>query len=157
MKILTPYQYWVRVIVIFLATLSPFICILSEGVLGSLSKYWTTELQPLFIVANATTSYYLYSMKQWRLSALMLLLLTAFSVDLFKVTHDILAILFFLLNIRPLRVTNHFKWVLFLYLSSLILLPFGMLWAEIVAIDALCIYHFLLLNRVYKISKNVDN
>jgi hypothetical protein len=146
------YEYYIRIAVIIFAAITPFLCILSHGYLPSLSSYWKTDLQPLFIIANAATSYYLYSVKIWRPSALLLLLLTAFSVELFPLTHNFLAVIFFFMNIYPLYKRRFFKWTIWIYFSSLLVLPFSMIFAEIIAINAICLHHLLLLNKVYIIK-----
>jgi len=146
------YQYLLRIVVIILAAIFPFICLISHGYLPSLSSYWNTELQPLFIIANAATAYYLYSLPKWRMSALMLLMLTSFSLTLFPGMHNILAVLFFIINVYPLVKTNHFRWCISIYLVSLLALPFSMMIAEIIAIDTLCLYHLLFLNKAYSLS-----
>lgn len=146
-------DYLIRISVIALAAIAPFICIFSQGIQISISTYWKTDLQPLFIVANALTSYYLYSVKNWKLSAVMLLLLTAFSVDLYGALHDTLAITFFLVNLYPLFVSHHYRWIIIPYLTSLpVLIFFGMLWAEIVAIWSLCLYHGIALTKFYQFT-----
>ena len=148
------YQYLLRIAVILLATISPFICLIYYGYLPSLSSYWDTNLQPLFIIANAATSYYLYSIKDWKISALMLLLLTSFSLTLFPQVHNILAVAFFIINVYPLVKTNHFKWCIWPYLGSLVVLPWSMTISEIIAIDTLCVYHMLLLIKAASLSNS---
>lgn len=152
------YDFMSRILVVFLAVLAPLICIGVYGELDSVSAYWRTDLQPLFIITNAATSFYFYSNKNkmWRFSALMLLLLTAFSVELYGTFHNIIAVLFFISNLYPLYKSNHFKWVLWIYLSSLVIFAFSMLYAEIVAIDALCIFHVLKLIRLQMLQKEND-
>lgn len=146
-------DYYLRLGVIMLAVISPFICLIVHGYEPSISSYWRTNLQPLFILANAATSYYLYSIKDWKYSAYGLLLLTAFSVELYPAIHNFIAILFFLANIIPLTRTNHFKWCIYPYLSSLVVLPFSMTYSEIIAILSLCLYHYLMLRKAYNISQ----
>jgi len=151
------YQYLLRIAVIILAAVSPFICLMYYGYLPSISSYWNTDLQPLFIIANAATSYYLYSIRDWKMSALMLLLLTSFSLTLFPAVHNILAITFFIVNVYPLVKTNHFKWCIWPYLASLVVLPFSMTVSEIIAIDSLCVYHMLLLIKAANISNSQNH
>lgn len=151
---ISKFEYLTRVAVILLATISPFICILIYGYLPSISSYWNTDLQPLFIIANAVTSYYLYSIKQWRIPALLLLTLTSFSVELYPNFHNIAAIFFFISNIRPLAMSSNFKWCIYPYMSALVILPFSMTFAEIIAILSLCVYHLLLLRKFRLIVSN---
>lgn len=149
---ITDKDYIIRMSVILLAALTPYICILGYGYLASLSLYWQTDIQPLFIIANVTTSYYLYSISKWKLSALMLLLLTAFSIDLYPLIHNILAGGFFILTIIPLLKSKHFRWTLWLYVSAIFFFFWSMLFAEIVAITALCTYHALVLRRIHRLT-----
>jgi hypothetical protein len=150
---LSAYQYRLRMVVIILAAISPFICILIHGYKPSISSYWDTSLQPLFIITNAATSYYLFSLKNWKLSALMLLLLTAFSLTLYPGMHNVIAVIFFIANLYPLFKSNKFRWCFWIYTTALIALPFSMTISEIIAIDSLCIYHVMLLNKAYHITK----
>jgi hypothetical protein len=151
-------EYFTRLLVVMFAAISPFLCVVSLGVEVSLSAYWNTDLQPLFIIANFSTAYYLLGIKNWEFSAVLLMGLTSFSVDLYGELHNTLAVLFFIANLYPLYKTNHYKWIIFVYLTSLIVLPiFGMLWAEILAIEALCAHQLLLLNKVYKISNSDES
>jgi len=149
---LTKEDYQIRLGVIVLAFLSPILCLFLHGYQPSLSSYWTTEMQPLFIVANATTSFYLYQTKTWRASALMLLLLTAFSIELYPNMHNGLAGVFFIVTLYPLWVTHHYKWVFWIYIFSLVVLLFSMLIAEIIAIWSLCLHQGLVLNKLYKLQ-----
>mgnify|MGYP003630986253 FL=1 len=152
---LTKTNYQIRLGVLVLASLSPIICLLYEYK-PSLSSYWNSEMQPLFIIANVFTSYYLYQIKNWKPSALMLLLLTAFSVNLYPSIHNSLAILFFVVTLYPLKMTNHYKWVGWIYVSSMAVLPFSMLGAEIIAIWSLCLHQGLMLRKLNKLKQMKD-
>jgi len=111
----------------------------------------------MFIVVNTSTAFYLTQIKNWKMSALTLLLLTAFSIALFPNTHNVLAILFFIVTIYPLWITHHFKWVVWLYMISLLIFPFNMLIAEIVAMWLVCLHQGLVLIKLYKLSNRVKN
>jgi len=150
---LSSYQYRLRMVVILLAAISPFICILTNGYKPSISSYWDTSLQPLFIITNAATSYYLFSLSNWKISALSLLLLTAFSLTMYPGMHNAIAVIFFISNLYPLFKSNKFRWCFWIYITALIALPFSMTISEIIAIDSLCIYHVLLLNKAYRITR----
>ena len=145
--------YQIRCVVLILAAFTPSLCWLSEGYLPSLSSYWRTPIQPLFIISNAITSFYLYSMIKWKYSALMLLALTAFSIDMYPISHNSLAILFFIVNLIPLYQANNFKFCFWLYGFSLLLLPYSMMYMETAAIIILCLYHGLVLDKIYKLQK----
>ena len=136
-------DYLIRLSVVIVAALSPFICLLLVGYRSSLSQYWNTPMQPLFVFANAATSYYLITINNWKTSSVMLILLTAFSVEYYNIIHNIFAIVFFIVTIIPLWKANHFKFCFWIYLTSLIALPFSILYAEIIAIFSMCIFHLL--------------
>ena len=146
-------DYLIRLSVVVFAALSPFICLLLVGYRSSLSQYWTTPMQPLFVFVNAATSYYLITINNWKTSSVMLILLTAFSVEYYNTIHNIFAIVFFIVTIIPLWKANHFKFCVWLYLSSLLFLPFSMLYAEIIAIVSMCIFHLLTLRKAYKLQQ----
>lgn len=131
----------IRIIVILTSLVHPFI-LLSYGELSSMSLYWETPLQPLFIFVNATTSYFLFSINNWKLPSLSLLLLTAFSVSLYPLLHIIFAIVFFISCLYPLIKTKRFKYYPILYSLSIIVgLLYGLLWLEIYCVLILTIYH----------------
>ena len=147
-------EYYLRMAVIFLAFLTPFIFLLTEGYLPSISSYWRTPLQPLFIISNASTSYYFFrSHSSWRIPAVFLLLLTAFSIDSYLIVHNIIAIFFFLSCLIPLYKTKHFKNCFWIYIISIIFLPYSITLGELLAISVLCIYHASMLYKIYKFSK----
>ena len=92
--------YWdyIKIGVVILSILSPFLyMVIAQELLPSLSSYWRTPAQPLFVITNASVSYFLFNVKGWRASSVLLLLLTAFSIDHFPITHNVLAVFFFLL------------------------------------------------------------
>lgn len=147
-------QFWVRAAVVLLAIISPFVCISIEGVLPSYSQYWSTDIRPLFIITNAATSYFLFSTFQWRLSSIFLMLLTSFSHDQYFWVHNVTAILFFIFAGVAIVKDRHFNLCIIPFLFSVvILLLFGILWAEITAITVMCIFHFLRLIKY----KNIES
>jgi hypothetical protein len=145
-------EFIIRLSVILFAVIAPFIMLLSEGYKPSISSYWMTDIQPLFIIANASTSFYLINFKSWKISGYLLMGVTAFSVEYYPMTHNILAILFFVASLLPICRSNHFKFTMWIYLSSLILLPFSLFWFEVIAIIAICTFHMLSLIKYYKIK-----
>lgn len=143
----------IRIIVVIFGAIYPFLLLLSGDLLPSISSYWTSSMQPLFVLANAMTSYYLFNVTNWRGSAIFLLLLTAFSIEYYRNFHLLLAVMFFVINIYPLMKTRHFRWVIWIYLCSLpVLYFFGMFWAEVVAIEALCLYQGLVIRKINQIN-----
>ena len=128
---------------ILLAVASPLICILFAGFNESLSDYWTTDMQPLFIFTNAVTSYYLFTNPKWRIPSSLLLLLTAFSVEEFKIIHNSLAIAFFITALIAMLLDKRYKLYAIPYISSIFWFRSmdEMLIAEMIAIYVLCAFH----------------
>ena len=144
----------IRLFVILLAILQPIIILLFLGDVPSISSVWLSHLQPLFIITNATTSYFLFSVKNWRVPSLFLLLLTAFSVDFSLLFHNIFAVLFFIVCLYSLYGIRRLRWYLIPYiLSGVVLLLFGIFWAEVWAIVVICLYHLHSMYISYCIHK----
>jgi len=136
------YKFWLKLGVIFLALIIPFVMLSIHGTESSLSNYWNTPMQPLYIIVNASTSYFLFSLDRWKLSACLLLLTTAFSVEYYAIAHNIFAVSFFAVNLWPLFYIKHrYVGYLYLYISSVFVFPFNILAGEIVAVSSLCLYH----------------
>jgi len=147
-------EYSARMLVIFFAFITPFVFLLSQGYLPSISSYWSTPLQPLFIIANATTSYYFFaSHSSWRIPATLLLFLTAFSVDSYPMVHNVLAVIFFISCLIPLYTTKHYKNFFWVYVISVFFMPFSITIGETLSISSLCVYHALILNKIYRVQK----
>ena len=140
----------VRLAAIVLSVLHPIILISTQGILGSLSQYWDTPLQPMFIAVNAITSYFFFSIQNWRPASLFLLLLTAFSHSQYPLTHNILAIVFFLLAFYALIKSTRFKFWGWIFGGFLLIMPFSLLWGEVLCILVLSGYHLHVL--LYKES-----
>lgn len=135
-------QYILKIIVILISLLYPFVLLSVEGELLSLSQYWNTSLQPVFILGNVITAYFFFGIDNWRFSSFLLVLVTAFSVKLYPMIHNVVAIMFFLSCLYPLFKSKRFKFYAYLYLlSSLVGLLWGLLYLEIYSIIILCSYH----------------
>jgi hypothetical protein len=135
-------HYIIKIIVVLISLLYPFVLLSIEGELNSISQYWDTSLQPLFIVANVMTAYYFFGIDNWRFSSFLLVLLTAFSVKLYPMIHNVVAVMFFLSCLYPLFKSKRFKFYAYLYLlSPLVGLSLGLLYLEIYSIIILCLYH----------------
>jgi hypothetical protein len=144
-------EYWLKLFAILLASLTPVVCYMVFGYLPSFSAYWKTDAQPAFIISNVTTAYFLLGIAGWRLPAIFLILLTAFSTDRFCFFHDILAILFFISTFISIFKTDRYAFLLFFYIIGLILLPFSLLYAEFIFINIICVYHLIVLHRLKQI------
>lgn len=146
MDILKKYDFTLKLLLVLISILQPFILISTQGLLWSISSYWNTPLQPLFILINAGTSYYFFNSEKWRLSGVLLLLLTAFSVENYLMIHNIFAVGFFLSCIYPMVFIKRFRILAFLYLMCIPLYPLlGMLFFEIYCVLIIGIYHLLTL------------
>jgi len=107
-----------------------------------LSNSWQTILQPLFIITNAVTSFYFFSLNRWKIPSVFLMLLTAFSVDMSPMFHNILAGGFFLTCLYPLMWFKRFSYYVYIYLfSGVIWWLFGLFWFEVWGVYTLCIFH----------------
>jgi hypothetical protein len=137
-----------KIITVILAFIQPLIILLTLGQIHSISSVWDTNLQPLFIIANAATSFYFLLMTRWQYSGMFLMLLTAFSMNIFPNIHNAFALAFFV------SVVFSFKreyWFIGFYLISVPLFFFvNMLWAEIYAIFVIATYHLILLIKLNK-------
>lgn len=149
----------IRGFVLLLAILQPIIIVLCYGFnVFSISSIWSTDLQPLFIITNACTSYFLFDVKGWRIPAMLLLLLTAFSIEFNSTIHNILAVSFFISCVKPLDSINRLSWYLFPYVISLFIgLFFGMFWGEVFAAYVICAYHINTMYISYKLNKSRGN
>jgi len=148
-------DFYIKMLVIIIAALMPIIFLASVGYEISLSAYWATSMQPLFIIINASTSYHLFAIKnwKWRPSAILLLALTSFSVTDYENVHNILAVLFFVVSLIPLYITNHYKYFFWIYLAILPIMIYDMLLGESLSILTLCVYHGLMLIKIRKLIK----
>lgn len=135
-------QHILKIIIILISLLYPFVLLSVEGELLSLSQYWNTSLQPLFIVANVMTAYFFFGIDNWRFSSFLLVMVTAFSVKLYPMIHNVVAVMFFLSCLYPLFKSKRFKFYAYLYLlSPLVGFLLGLLYLEIYGIIILCSYH----------------
>jgi len=150
---ISKFEIGKRLFTTIIALLQPFIIYFVCGDLISISQSWNTPLQPLFIFTNALVSYFFFDIHNWRIPAILLLLLTVFSVKDYFMLHNILAISFFIFSAIPLWSIKKFRIYLPIYLLSLIFLFFdGFYWMETWAIITLCFYHIHLM--VYRYLLN---
>lgn len=135
-------EFLVKLLVIIVSFIYPFVLLSLEGQLGSISQYWNTPMQPLFITANVMTAYFFFSIENWKIPSFFLVLLTAFSIQLYPITHDVIATLFFVSCLIPLWISKRFKFWSYFYLLSIVIgLVWGLLWLEIWGMFILCLYH----------------
>jgi hypothetical protein len=159
MNVVKRYDFYLKLVVILISILQPFILLLTCGKLWSISSYWETPMQPLFIVVNAATSYYFFSTDKWLIPSVFLLLLTAFSIEMYPIIHNILAGMFFISCSYPLLSLKRFRFFGIIYLLSLVIFYFfGMLWFEIYCVLILGSYHLsILLYKNYLDNLRLSN
>lgn len=146
MTLVKKYDFYLKLAVISISITQPFILIVTQGWLWSISSYWNTPMQPLFIFVNAGTSYYFFHNEKWQIPGVFLLLLTAFSVEQYKLIHNLFAAGFFLSCLYPMLDSKRFRFLGFLYMLSIPLFPFiGMLFFEIYCIMVVGAYHLSIL------------
>ena len=150
---ITKNDYYLRLCIVVFTAIFPFVCLFLVGYRSSLSSYWNTPIQPFLILINAASSHHLITLKNWRISSVLLVLLTAFSVEQYGLAHNIFAVLFFIACAISIWKTNRFKFFFWIYLGSLLILPFSIFYAEVVAICTMCAFHLVTLRKVYNIQK----
>ncbi len=159
MTLAKKYDFILKLFVIIISIIQPFILIATQGIHWSISSYWMTPMQPLFIIVNAGTSYYFLHNEKWQIPGIFLLLLTAFSVEQWKLIHNIFAGLFFISCLYPMLHLKRFRFLSLLYLLSIPLFPVvGMLIFEIYCVMILGIYHLaILLYKEYLLKIRSEN
>ena len=155
---ITRFEIIKRLFTSILAVLQPFIIYFVCGELVSISQSWNTPLQPLFIFTNALVSYFLFDLPKWRVPAVLLLLLTVFSVQSWFVLHNILAICFFIFAGVSMISLKKFRFYIPIYLISLFfLLNGGFFWMETWAIIILVAYHLHIMFYTLSFGRNHPN
>ena len=149
---MTNRDYLIRIFVIILAFTFPFICLSYGETRESISSYFNSSLQPIYIISNTLTAYLLYSLDKWKCPAIFLLFLVAFPLEGYKIVHNIFAYGFFFSCFAPIFKHNRLKLYSIPYLLSLIFLMDSFLWTEIVCILTLCIFHGHLLYLKYSVD-----
>ena len=149
---MTRRDYLIRIFVITLAFILPIVCLSYGEPRESISKYFNSSVQPIYIISNVLTAYLLYSLEKWKCPAIFLLLLTSFTVYDYPITHNIFAYAFFFSCFAPIFQHNRLKLYFIPYLCSLIFLIDSFLWTEIICIFTLCAFHGHLLYLKYKVD-----
>ena len=145
-------QTKLKILVIIIAFIQPIIILSVLGCVGSISMSCGSVLQPLFLFTNVATSFYFFQVERWKIPALLLFLLTIFSVNIYPISHNIIAICFFVSCIFGMTRGNYYKLFIAVYLLSLpIYYLTNFFWAEFFAVSILCTYHTRLLIIVNRI------
>lgn len=146
-------EFYERLFTSFLAVLQPFIIYILYGDSFAISNSWITPLQPLFIITNALVSFFFYKLDKWKIPAILLLLLTAFSVEDHFALHNILSVMFFIFSGISLLSLKKLRYYFLIFLMSLFFLHFGLFWVETWAILTLGTYHIHLMLYAYFLKK----
>ena len=146
-------EFYVKLTAIGLAVISPFIMIINNGIMGSLSQYWGTPFQPLFITSNIICSYFFFSLKKWRIPSFFLMLLTGFNCYQYQDLHNIFALCFYFACLYSLFLNRRFHIFKILFILSVFLYPYSILLGEITSIVILCLFHLKILIYKEKLEK----
>lgn len=137
-----------RVFTLLLALLQPLILLYGfDGGLKSFSKACGTDYEPIFILCNILVTYAFIQMPRWKISGVLLLLLTCFNTHLYSNSHNLLAIAFF---VSCLFAIKDIYFRIFYTTSMLVGGYFGLFYFEFYSIYVLCIYHTRLFYIEYK-------
>ncbi len=141
-------EFHVKILAVFFSLITPFIMILHGDILGSISQYWDTQYQPLFITSNIICSYFFFSLKKWKIPSLLLVLVTAFNHYEFNVLHNVFAVSFYFACLHSLFLNKRFRFYIILFIASIFIYPYSIILGEITSIIILCSYHLTVI--VYK-------
>lgn len=136
---------------VFLGLIYPLIMLLWVGPLDSISAYFNTPAQVLFLLVNAGTSYYFVNTKGWVLPGILLLFLSCFSIEFHLLLHNIFAVLFFILSTITIFRSKRYSFLWVTVLLSSLGLFHSIFLAEYLAIINICLYHGLILRDMFKI------
>ena len=151
-------EFHVKIFAVFFALITPFVMITSGDILGSISQYWDTRYQPLFIISNVICSYFFFSLKNWKIPSLFLLLITAFNHYQFNILHNIFAVSFYFACLHSLYQNKRFTIYRSLFMFSMVLYPYSILLGEISSIVILCSHHLrVMLYKETLIKLRKDN
>jgi hypothetical protein len=134
-------NFFVKLFVVIAALALPWVLLSVEGPLPSISTYWMSKMQPAFIFVNAAISYHLFNTRRWEIPSLFLLILTAFSIEMYPVIHNVSSVAFFATSAIPFFYAKRLQFYLKLYACSILFLFHSILAAEIIGISILCLYH----------------
>ena len=146
-----------RVLAMILGILCPLVMIIAYPEISSLSNFWNTPLVPLFIIMNIVTAYFFYLLPNWKVSGVLLFLLTAFPVNYFGQFHNILAVIFFISCMYAIAQSSRYSWLVFPFIAAVIISAKSLFWGEVASIYIICTYHLLTLRKSVKITKQRKN
>lgn len=128
-------------IALLLSIASPLAYLSVVGHRGSFSLYWGTPVEPLFILTAATSTFYLFQSREWRVPSLFILALTAFNAYSWPFIHNTAAVLFFVTCMKPLWEVRRLRGYIVPYLLSLLGFLHSYFAVEIAMTYTLVAYH----------------
>ena len=154
---LTPLGFLLRGGLILLGLIYPCIIYHWIGPLPSISEYFMTPAQPIFLLINAGTSFYFVTTKNWRIPGILLLALSCFSLDFYPTFHTVVAALFFVWSMFSIATGKRYSIISVGVLLSALGLYHSLFFAEVLAIFFICMYHFLILYDIYELQRKRNN
>ena len=152
-----PFDFLLRACLILLGVIYPCIMCRWIGPLPSISEYFMTAAQPMFLFINAGTSFYFVTTKNWRIPGVLLLALSCFSLEYYPTFHTIIAALFFLWSVAATIAGKRYRFLAI----GMVLSGFGLFHsiflAEVLAIFFICLYHALILYDMYDVYLKRNN
>ena len=137
---------------VVLGLIYPLIMLLWVGPQPSISAYFETPAQVLFLLVNAGTSFYFVNTKGWVIPGVLLLFLSCFSLEYYVLLHNICAISFFSISTVTIARSKRYSYLFIPILLSGLGLLHSIFLAEYLSIIFLCLYHGLILYDIYKIK-----
>lgn len=153
LQLMEPVDFLLRGGLILLGLIYPCIMYHWIGPLPSISEYFMTPAQPIFLLINAGTSFYFVTTRNWRIPGILLLALSCFSLDFYPVAHTIIAALFFLWSLFAVLAGKRYRFLSIGMLLSAYGLYHSIFLAEVLAVFFICIYHFLILYDMYELYR----
>lgn len=117
----------------------------------SISEYFLTQAQVLFLLINAGTSFYFANTSKWQISGVLLLLLSCFSVEFYPTLHNIFAILFFISGFISILRSKRYKIMSLGVFLGLFGLFHSIFLAEYIAVVFMSLFHMLILRDLFKL------
>lgn len=149
------YGLILKYLLVLIGMITPGIMLYWLGPKPSISEYFESPAQFLFLLVNAGTSFYFVTTNKWLLPGIFLLLLSCFSIKYYPQIHNITAILFFISSVISILRSNRYKSIGYIILCITPILYFSLFWYEYISIILICIFHGLILQDIAKLQRFV--
>ena len=149
------YVHLLKFLLVLIGMITPGIMLFWIGPKTSISEYFESPAQFLFLLVNAGTAYYFVNTNKWLYPGIFLMLLSCFSVEYYPEVHNITAILFFMTSISSIIRSNRYKFIGYIILSITPILYYSLFWYEYLTIFLICIFHGLILQDISKLQRFV--